>query len=232
MVERHIPQPEEEAGNNLPLPDLEWQTVPFSEVSKNPIQPGQVIEGVPTISAFDSIERQLFLTLLRTAHPDEEIKTPRVNWRITDDGISKQLRPEKFYGNVQNGKAIVLPFDAELVTRYQSILPKKERQSIQDAETIGLRVIYQGDLVRSTKQTHVGMMLQDAVYFYNRSLATDPNVEHLRRVLGPTTNRDSSTQVMEDIVGSSAQTARASAGRAFRDAFRASAGSPGLGKRR
>jgi hypothetical protein len=230
MTERRKPQPNQEAGAAL-LPDLDWQIVPFSEMGKIPLQPGQIIEGIPTLSAFDSVDKQSLLTLLRTAHPDAALPIGLINFRINDDGISQQLRPEDFHGNLVNGTATILPFDAELGIEYLPETKKGLQARMRRGETPGIRIIYQGDLRRSLN-VPAGSVLQDTVYFYDLSPADSPTVELLYRALGPTLQRDEASQIMGETIATSVRRAQAVAHRAIRDAFRASAGSPGLGKRR
>jgi hypothetical protein len=232
MAERRKPQPDhEEQEEAVFLPDLDWQIVPFSKIAKRPLQPGQVIEGVPTLSAFDSVDKQILLTLLRTAHPDTELPMGLINFRVNDDGISQQLRPEGFNGNLVNGTATILPFDAELGIEYMAKAKKELQDRMRRGETPGIRIIYQGDLRRSL-HVPVGSVLQDTVYFYDLPTADSPTLQLLYRSLGPTTQRDAASQIMRETIATSVHRAQFVATRAIREAFRASAGSPGLGKHR
>lgn len=218
--------------DEIPFADADWKQVPFGSLRDGSLEPFQVITDIPNISGYKDVEEQVCRSLLLPFIPSEKLDLSREG--IMSDRIINHLRPKNFNGSLINGRAIILPFDAERAVEYTGLLKKRLASGKLTDDTPGFRVIYSGELTSSRAGT-IGTMFQEASYFLDHPLTSASTYkrignDYLRRTLNPNIQTNEVAEVMAQELESSQQKAEEVSKFALRHLY--GGGSPGLGKRR
>jgi hypothetical protein len=157
-----------------------WHPVNFTELHHTDIAPFTVVRGVASIRDFDAVEKAVVASLSPlTAHRGEQAAL-NAEHIIAADRVSNHLRPGAASGRLQDGHAVILPFDAERAIahgkRFANSLPLES----PDAKAVG--VVYTG-VLKSSKGT-IGRVILESTYFPRRLSLLTTYDGYLRRSLG------------------------------------------------
>jgi hypothetical protein len=166
------------------LTDIPWHVINWREASDMPLQPYTLIEGVPSIRDFNSVEEGICAAIKQTGWPDEG-KSLLSEPGIAVDRISNTLRPPKGFGSVlQFGQALVLPYDHRR-TLIHLAHRRHQRPVFEDAtpewiqnNLIGANVIY-GGILKGSRGV-AGQLHLETTYYAKRIVHA--NVKDLGRV--------------------------------------------------
>jgi hypothetical protein len=171
-----------------PEMDVQLNAVHFSQLTETVIEPFQVITGIPHITAFGRVEEQACWAILRRYYlPDESAVAFSKERTIDEKRITEFLRPDGFSGNLLNGYAVILPFDAQRTAMFNSTAQGRFERGELTNETPGYTVVYGGDL-HSSRNAAMGSIALEEILFQGRSIsryaARRKSTDYLRRVIG------------------------------------------------
>lgn len=195
---------------DMPPPIEEWGIVPYASLRDVELQPYQIIDGVPMLSAFNKVEEEICRNVSRVQGDAATVISHETD--IVNNRIERTLRPTDFRGALLHGQALVLPFNAETAISHDVRMGKiLTPQRMEDNPPQGFNIVYSG-LFRSSYSGVLGRLSVETTYFDPRATSRDYRARrdgsnYVKRTIGGTQTIDDAREAVQYNVYASATNA-------------------------
>lgn len=178
------------------IDDRYWYRTPYPELDHNHIKKHEIITDVPTLSAFDVVEKAICAKLRPSGRTGEDLDAvASYEGAIVRNGIANYIRPKRFNGQLLDGQVMLMPFDSRAATSHKPHLEgSKTLENVAD----GFTTLYLGRL-KAARIGSIGGFMLEVTYRRMRDNPYNTTVNLVKRTVGkPKMDREDIESLLEE----------------------------------